>query len=277
MALIEAAYTILAEIQPATVRAVCYRLFTLGMISSMARNETQRVSVQLRDARENGWIPWEWIVDETRAPERVRQFDDPEAFAQHVQQLYRREWWAGQERLVEVWSEKGTVRGTLMPVLLEFGVMFRVFHGFNSATGVKQVADDTRFEADNPRLALYVGDWDPSGLWMSERDLPARLERYGGNVEIRRLAIDSDDKYDQLPNFSVEEKRDDPRYRWFKGNYGDLCWELDAMSPVVLRDRVAEAIRAEIDPIAWERVCRVERIERESLVTILREWKAATG
>ena len=33
---IEAAYDILEEIQPTSVRAVCYRLFTEGLISSMA-------------------------------------------------------------------------------------------------------------------------------------------------------------------------------------------------------------------------------------------------
>jgi hypothetical protein len=37
---------------------------------------------------------------------------------------------------VEVWSEKGTVRGVLDPVLKEYGVGFRVMHGFGSATSV---------------------------------------------------------------------------------------------------------------------------------------------
>ena len=37
---------------------------------------------------------------------------------------------------VEVWSEKGTIRGVLKPVLDEYGVGFRVMHGFGSATEV---------------------------------------------------------------------------------------------------------------------------------------------
>ena len=28
-------------------------------------------------------------------------------------------------------------------------------------------------------FALYVGDWDPSGLYMSERDLPDAIAKYG--------------------------------------------------------------------------------------------------
>ena len=41
--LIEAAHRILAEIAPASVRAVCYRLFNEKLIASMAKGETNRV------------------------------------------------------------------------------------------------------------------------------------------------------------------------------------------------------------------------------------------
>ena len=68
--LIAAARDILSELQPTTVRGVCYQLFILRLIPSMAKNETNRVSKQLTDAREEGEIPWEWIVDDTRAPKR---------------------------------------------------------------------------------------------------------------------------------------------------------------------------------------------------------------
>ena len=60
--LIDAAREILEEIQPASIRAVCYRLFTLDIITSMSMKETNRVSSQLTWARENGVIPWDWIV-----------------------------------------------------------------------------------------------------------------------------------------------------------------------------------------------------------------------
>ncbi len=61
--LVDAASRILAEIQPASVRAVCYRLFTEGHIGSMAKTETNRVSRQLTWARETGASPWAWMVD----------------------------------------------------------------------------------------------------------------------------------------------------------------------------------------------------------------------
>jgi putative DNA primase/helicase len=79
---------------------------------------------------------------------------------------------------------------------------------------------------------------------MSEVDLPDRLRRYGGPLIIRRAALNEDDVLgnDELPFFEADSKAKDPRYRWFKENFGDRCWELDALSPVVLRERVRVAM-----------------------------------
>ena len=81
-----------------------------------------------------------------------------------------------------MWSEKSTVEGVLQPVLDELGVTFRVMKGFGSFTSVMQAAEDSNDLASNQKttVALYIGDWDPSGLYMSEVDLPTRLARYGG-------------------------------------------------------------------------------------------------
>ena len=266
---IEAAYDILEEIQPTSVRAVCYRLFTEGSISSMAVRETQKVSSDLVLAREEGLVPWTWIVDETREAERVSQWHGLADYGETVLRAYRKDFWQHQPVHIEVWSEKGTVRGTLAPVLDEFAITFRVMHGFGGASAVYNIAQETN-NADRPFLAFYVGDYDPSGMFMSERDLPERLERYGGDATIERLALTEDDILDpKLPGFPAEDKRRDPRYTWFTETYGDRCWELDALSPPILRERVRNAIAAEIDTVAWERCRKVEAEERKSL----REFK----
>jgi hypothetical protein len=129
---IAAAKNILDEIQPATVRACCYRLFVAGVIPDMSEKSTKRVSTQLTWAREHKHIPWEWIVDETRDAERVSSWDDPRSYIETVRRSYRKDLWNSQPEFIEVWSEKGTVRGTLLPVLQEYGVAFRVLHGWAS-------------------------------------------------------------------------------------------------------------------------------------------------
>jgi hypothetical protein len=272
LALVRAARDILGVIQPASVRAVAYKLFTAGVIGSMSRAETNRVSVQLTWAREHGIIPWSWVVDETREVERVSAWDDPAAYIEAVKRSYRRDRWTDQPAWIEVWSEKGTVRGTLAPVLHEYGVAFRVMHGFGSATAVHQAAEDSLQRTDKNLEVLYVGDWDPSGLYMSEVDLPSRLNRYDGDVQIQRLALTTADTRTGLPSFPTDSKSGDPRFRWYRVKYGPTCWELDALSPVVLRNRVEQAIVRRLDCAAWERAEVAERAERESLATILAAW-----
>jgi hypothetical protein len=270
--LIDAAAAILEEIQPASVRAVCYQLFTRGVIASMKKSETNRVSAQLTWAREAGEIPWGWIVDETREAERVSAWEHPEAFVETVCRAYRRDRWLGQPHWIEIWSEKGTIRGTLAPVLHEYGVTFRVMHGYTSATVAYQIAQETQ-DRGRELWAYYLGDWDPSGMHMSEVDLPQRLNNYDGRVIVSRLALlEEDITADDLPSFEADTKKDDKRYGWFRRQYGERCWELDALSPVVLRARVAEAIRDDLDLDAWRRAEIVERAERESLTAILGTW-----
>src|SRR6516165_11617984 len=104
--LIETMYDAANAAQPITGRGIGYKLFTAGLIPSMERKEMQRVYRLLKEAREQGHIPWEWIVDETRSLERVSTWDDPDDYARRNQQPHR----------VDVWSEKGTVRGVLKPV-----------------------------------------------------------------------------------------------------------------------------------------------------------------
>jgi hypothetical protein len=269
--LIEACHEILAEIQPASVRAVSYRLFAAGFIPNMSKGSTNRVSKQLVWAREQGLVPWEWIVDETREAEGVATWGSPDEIINAAVKSYRRDYWRDQPEHVEVWSEKGTVRGTLQPVLDEFGVTFRVMHGFASATALNDIADLSS-DIDKPFVALYVGDFDPSGMYMSEVDLPERIDRYGGDVEVARVALLPTDLND-LPSFDADTKSGDKRHEWFVNAYGQRCWELDAMPPPRLRERVRAVIRDYIDDAAWGHARRIETAEVESMQKFHGEWK----
>jgi len=269
--LIEAMYAKAEAAHPITGRGIGYKLFAAGLIPSMAKPEMQRVYRLLREARERGIIPWSWIVDENRSLERTPTWADPAEYARCVARSYRRDFWDQQPVRCVVWSEKGTVRGVLGPVLDHYAVGFRVMHGFSGATTVYDVSQD---DDGRSLVALYVGDYDPSGMFMSEEDLPKRLSDYGGNhITVRRVAL-TREHVRELPSFPATDKRKDPRYKWFLSNYGDRCWELDAMDPNDLRDCVEEAIQDLIEPVAWKRCEEVNEAEQESLKTILEKWGA---
>jgi hypothetical protein len=268
--LIVAMRTAAKAAKPITGRGIGYKLFTASLIDSMARKEMQRVYRLLKEARERGLIPWEWIVDETRELERTSTWDNPADYARTVARSYRRDFWNQQPVRVEVWSEKGTVRGLLGPVLDKYAVGFRVMHGFSSATSVHDVSEDCY--DDRNLVALYVGDYDPSGLYMSEVDLPGRLDKYGGDhVKLRRIAL-TYVQLEDLPSFPASDKRKDPRYAWFIRNHGRECWELDAMDPNDLRACVESEIKKLIEPKAWKRCETVNKAEQESLKTVLGNW-----
>jgi hypothetical protein len=269
---------IIEAAQPITGRGVGYKLFVRKLIDSMKTGDMQKVYRLLKEARERDMIPWEWIVDESRQLEKKPSWDDPEQFTHSVIKGYRRDYWDQQPVRVEVWSEKGTVRGVLKPVLDELGVGFRVAHGFASATIVHDVAMDDDGRDLN---VLYAGDWDCSGLCMSEHDLPERLKRYdGGHVTIKRVSL-VQEQLVGLPGFKASDKSDDPRYKWYIKNYGPLqgvseaeieCWELDALDPNILRECVRTNIKSFIEPEAWERCMVTERAEQASLKAVMKSW-----
>jgi hypothetical protein len=259
--------------QPITGRGVGYKLFIQELIPSMKKRDLAKMYRLLTIAREKGIIRAEYIVDEHGHRERAATWADPEEYARTIIRSYRRDYWQQQPVRVLIVSEKGTVRGLLLPVLKAYGIDFQPMGGFGSFNKANDIAQDYD---GRPLIVLYVGDWDPSGLWMSECDLPERVARYGGgHVTVKRIALRRDETVDHLrdlPSFPASDKRKDPRYKWFVRNYGKRCWELDAMDPNDLRACVEQAIRAHIEPVAWQRCKVVEAAEQESLRTILEGW-----
>ena len=246
--------------QPITGRGVGYKMFVQGLIASMG--EMRRVYRLLLKAREDGIIPWEWVVDETRAIERVPTWADPAEYARCVAQSYRRDFWDQQPHRVQVWSEKGTVRGVLQPVLDQYAVGFNPVHGFNSATDTRNAADD---DDGRPLIILYVGDFDPSGMFMSEVDLPKRFAKYGGDhIKIIRIAL-TKAQTRGLPSFPAADKAKDPRYKWFVANTASGAGNWTRWTRTICATASSAEIKKLIEPDAWKRCEVVNAAERASL------------
>ena len=72
-------------------------------------------------ARENDLLDWAWIVDETREVERTHSWEDPEDYIEASFRHYRKDYWRDQPARIECGLEKGTISGTLAPVLDKYG------------------------------------------------------------------------------------------------------------------------------------------------------------
>jgi hypothetical protein len=310
LAKIDAFIEIARAIQPCPVRAIAYQMFIRKLIASMAEKDTKKVSNWGVAARERGMMPWQWITDQTRQKEGLPSWKDPEAYAGFVQRVYRKNKWEGQPTHISVWSEKSTISGTIRPVLRKYELDFQVLHGWSGATPIWNMAQ-ANLARQQKTLVLYIGDWDPSGMYMSELDLPRRLARYSTNdpsdkditpaevrrilaqarLEIRRIALTKADTIalgralafpasDKAPKFDKNGKiinRGDSRYPWFKDNIGDWCWELDALDPNILRDRLERVVRANLDRERWDRYVHIEQLERDAIIEHCTAWTSISG
>jgi hypothetical protein len=282
---------VLTKEWPATVRQTFYALIAIAAIQN-SDPDYKRLSRLLTEARKDGRISYEWIVDRSRPTYSPNVFKDPEAYAQVVAVAYHRDYWTMQPNHVEIWSEKDAIIGSIEPATDKFGVIVRVARGFNSTTRVREVAQGL-LAVRKPKHIFYIGDHDPSGC-MAEAEVLQRVmwhycdlqglrafapPTYAETLEIakdshihmRRLAIHKQDitKFN-LPPQVVKDT--DSRAAWFEKKYGPDTVELNALPPTELRTRISRAIRSLLDKEAWDRAMRVEKVEQASIADIARSF-----
>lgn len=281
------AKAILRQVKPATVRHLYYRLLSEGLLPPKPAghdNRYDRLCTEMLMAREEGQVPWSWIVDDSREAWRLDIYATAAAYAKEAAERYRRDVWATQERRVEVWSEKETVGGLLWPVCAKYRVPFQPFHGYAGGK-LHEIAEGVQEDPQPSLLALYVGDFDPSGLNISDEVFPQKLEQYGagGLITLHRIAlVERDLTRVQL----IEAKTTDTRWERYAAAYGRIpavqggrwCAELDALDPRELRRRVEAAIKREItDQDAWDDCLEGEAEERTDLQGALNAWVHLEG
>lgn len=138
--------------------------------------------------------------------------------------------------------------------------------GYSSFTKVMEALE--RFPKQKSITILHFSDHDPSGLDMS-RDIGSRLNDYSrgyqnGGLVVKRVALDIDQvRALNLP--SNPTKKADSRAKDYVAQYGDECWELDAIPPDTLSQWVRDAVEREIDMTAWKVAEEKAKEERNTI------------
>lgn len=258
--LIEAAKNILKVEFPMTIRQLFYRLVSAAVIDNCLA-DYQGVSKAMTKARDDGRVPYEWIVDRSRATYKSSSWKNLAqlgATLEHVCLEYRRDYWQDQPNYVEIWCEKDAVTGSIDEVRREYGLTVEAQRGFNSTTNVHTVATRLlKHKCDSKNIIVfYLGDWDPSGTEI-EADVRRRVMPWQmGDVDLSdftllRVAIFKDDiSRFNLPPLRV--KTTDSRAPRFVRAYGNQAVELDALPPTELRARLRKAIEGVIDHSTWD-------------------------
>ena len=129
---------------------------------------------------------------------------------------------------------------------------------------------------------FHVGDLDPTGLVIFHQialDVPAMaadLCRQGGNpipdYACRRIAV-LEEHVAEFGLLTGTVKAGDQSRRWYPGIGGDrsLTCEAEALPPDVLARLVREAVEAEVDMKALQRIVDLEEIERAQAIAAMAE------
>jgi hypothetical protein len=245
-----------------TVRHLFYRLVAQGVIAK-TENEYRGLVHHLSKWRRDGEVPWDAFADSTRWHIKNETFDGITDALQRCRETYRRDLWSTQPYYVELWLEKDAIASIVADVAGEFGVPIFVCRGFASLSSLHGAAQTfRRAKMSGKRVTIFhLGDYDPSGHAAADAIENTLIYDFGCDIEFERLAI-LPRQIERLNLPTRPTKRTDSRAKNWDGT---ACVELDAMPPAEMCALVEDAITDLIDSHEWDKLQRIETLERESL------------
>lgn len=275
----------LSEYWPLTLRQVFYQLVGQGICLNN-RSQYQGLSQLLTQARLMGEIEWDCIEDRARRHMDLSGYIDGPRFieseAQNVLTGYTRNLQQTQENYIEIFVEKDALATLFRKVAERYCIPVTTCRGYISADFVNKYKRRTMQNADRRPVVLYFGDFDPSGVNMSESLENRMLYDFDIPVNFIRPALNQEqiEKYN-LPHVDEDLKRGDSRAAKHVKKYGFLAVELDALNPSDLSDIIHKAIQQQLNIEAFnfeverynDEADRILRI-RETLVKFMRRQAA---
>jgi hypothetical protein len=277
LTVVEQANTIIDEYLDQGFKLMLRQLFYQFVARALLENQfTQykRLGTIVRNARDGGLIDWAAIEDRTREVNTHPFWDNPAGIISDAAASYRENLWAGQRYRPELWIEKEALLGVIEPVCTELRVPYFAHRGNNSQTLQYQAGKRFAEFLDQGLipLVLHLADHDPNGIDMT-RDNIERLRLYArADIEVRRIALNLDQvrRYRPPANFAKEK---DTRFKSYIRQFGTTeCWELDALSPIVISDLIRREIEGLIDRRRWKHTIASENRGRKLLTRAAENW-----
>lgn len=263
-----------------TLRQVYYQfvsreLFPESWIDPLTGSKNSQKSYDklggiINDARLAGLIDWSAIVDRTRNVEKLAHWESPAGVIFAAEYSYRLDKWEGQEYRPQVWIEKDALRGVITGICEELDISHFSCRGYTSQSEMWRAGQEMIKQQDNGQIpfVIHLGDHDPSGIDMS-RDIWERLEMFTYGVEsqdfiVKRIALNFNQvqRYNPPPNFA---KATDSRFNQYQAEFGEDCWELDALEPSVIVDLIRGEVEAIRDNDLYDEIVAKEQEQKEEL------------
>lgn len=249
-----------------TLRQVYYQLVARGFIPNNERSY-KNLGNLINDGRLAGLIDWNSIVDRTRFIRRNSHWSTPQSVINSARYSYMLDRWKDQPNYVEVWVEKDALIGIVSQVCKTLDVPRFSCRGYTSQSEMWGAAQ--RFiqqDERESRVIIHLGDHDPSGIDMT-RDIQERLEMFGADVEVKRVALTMNqiNAFNPPPN---PTKVTDARSSGYISRFGHECWELDALEPKVITQLIQNEVTALIDYSLFNAVADRERRDKDNIQKI---------
>jgi hypothetical protein len=234
---------------PTSARFLYYELVQRGQLSKQrngARRPDQILHEALTDIREDGRVPWHWIVDETRAVEHYTGQDSVRDGVLRRLPFIRLNPW---RRAPMILTESRSLAGVLRDIVRDYRCRIASTNGQCGGFLHTDVApylqpDDT---------VIYLGDLDLAGDDIENNSRRVLEREVGGALDWERLALTEQqaDQY-RLPRIAKTDRR-------FKNGGGiHEAIETEALRQTVL----IEILRTRLDELLPEPLERVQEREQ---------------
>lgn len=251
-----------------TVRQLHYQLVSRNLVENTLKNYKMLVGL-VTNARLGGYLDWGSMVDRTRGARRNSSWDSVHEFLTDIANEFQLDKWADQDDYFEVMMEKDALSGVIGPVCSELDIAVTANKGYSSSSAMYKAAKRLRSYADQGKTVhvLYLGDHDPSGMDMT-RDIGERLTLLGGDpvedggpspmdLDVIRIALNIDQvkKLNPPENFAKDADSRTPKYT---EEFGEHCWELDAVEPLALATMIRKRVLKSRDEEKWDAALKKE-------------------
>jgi len=157
---------------------------------------------------------------------------------------------------IECWVEKDSIKNFIGKLAVKYRLGIQVLRGFASLSMFRRALERARKR--RVTHILYIGDFDPSGLLID------KIAEEEMKIKIKRIIL----TMEQIKRFRPPSRpvnRKDSRAKEYVEEYGDRCWEVEALAPRTLFRLVEEKFRENV-PVEF----LVEAEERELAARIVR-------
>ncbi len=273
LAVIEQANNIIRKYQDdgydLTLRQLYYQFVARDLIPNN-QSEYNKLGRVVSNGRLAGLIDWDAIKDRTRSMHQNYHEVNPEKAIQYTADCYAIDTRKTQDVYLEAWVEKEALVGVIERACREIDIPWFACKGFVSLSSLYEAARRCLRVGGKEVVILHLGDHDPSGVDMT-RDNRERMEMFGVNLTLRRIALNMDqvEQYNPPPNFA---KLTDSRGSGYVEKYGNKAWELDALDPPVLNSLIIDTAAEYTDEAKRDLLIEKQETEKGLLELASERW-----